>query len=127
MNISRRLESITPRRSRSIASRSGRSEDWRSIVHIPSRSRDSASAPVIASWSEEIPAAESSFRRLNEAPALWPSTRRRAAFAAAIPAATRSSPRATDIQFVISPLATTSGHDSIGAIRSIAKRSASSA
>ena len=57
---------------------------------------------------------------------MWPSTRRRAAFAAAIPAATRGSERATDIQFVISPLATTSGHDSIGAILSMAKRSASS-
>ena len=57
---------------------------------------------------------------------MWPSTRRRAAFAAAIPAATRGSPRTTDIQFVISPLATTSGQSSSGAIRSIAKRSASS-
>ena len=49
-----------------------------------------------------------------------------AAFAAAIPAATRGSPFATDIQFVISPLATTSGQLRSGAMRSTAKRSASS-
>ena len=76
---------------------------------------------MIASWSEEIPASESSLSRSYDAPALWPSTRRRAAFAAAMPAA--NSPRAAALQFVISPLATTSGHESNGSTTSAGNRS----
>ena len=43
--------------------RSGRRDEWRSIVYIPARSRWTISSAVIASWSDDQPAAPSATRR----------------------------------------------------------------